>query len=163
MRTIISFVMLSLFLMVGINSNAQIRKSIMGVTIGVSTKSAVFNKLTNQGYTFNEEPHALNIIDAEYAGYKWAKIKFCYLNNVLYKVEFNDPSVPGESYFSGNVTPKSTIFEDLRNSINSKYGRYFNNGIYSDGVMQIRFAQGQMIYENVAKSKKAANAKYDDL
>jgi hypothetical protein len=163
MKSINRIISLVLCLAIGIGVNAQIRKTIMGVTIGVSTKSAVFNKLTNQGYTFSEEPHALNIIDAEYAGYKWKKIKFCYLNNVLYKVEFNDPSVPGESYWSGNVTPRATIFENLSYSINNKYKRYLTNGIYSDGKTQIRFAPGQMIYENIAMAKKAGNAMYDDL
>lgn len=163
MRTMSKIMLLTVFFTVGIYMNAQIRKTIMGVTIGASTKSAVFNKLTNQGYTFSEEPQALNIHEAEYAGYEWQIIKFCYLNNILYKVEFTNPKVPGESYWMGNVTPQTTIFENIKIALSSKYSRYLKNGIFSDGTTQIKFSKGQMIYENVSRAKKAENAKYDDL
>lgn len=163
MKGIFRILTIALFLVIGVNANAQIKTKILGVTIGVSTKNAVYDKLINQGYGLSTSPQSFDIQNAEYAGYKWSNITFFLLNNVLYKVVFYNPTVPGESYYSDNRTPKTIIFENIRKVLSSKYEKYTKDNIFSDGTTQIRFEPNKMIYENIKLAKKADNATYDDL
>ena len=160
-------ILLILFtLLTSFQTNAQIRKTLMGLTLGVSSEQAVFNKLGSLGFSIGFEPQRHYSDNVEYAGYKWSKTTFYYHNKILYKIEFHCPRIPSEEGWSNKkFTPASDILRTIYNNLSNKYSNYNKGGYFSDGKTRIRidWEKCLMIYENISIAEKVSKASIDDL
>lgn len=154
--------LLSLFAM---QVNAQIKSTIMDVTLGQTKYQTVLNMVQNKGYEISQTPETISCLDVEFAGYGWKKTVFHFYKNTLYKVKFEDPYVISEKNIESwkRPTKPSEIMKSLREAVKSKYSRYGSYSTFDDGVTKLSIILTDMTYENIALSKKASAEALNDL
>ena len=163
MRNFIIFI-LSL---IAFSTNAQIKDTILGSTLGRTNQQSVLKTVSDKGYVFTKTPETIVCSDVEFAGYGWEKVVFYFYKQVLYKIEFTSPYVLSEKDIKSwdRPTKRSDIMSAIREAAKSKYGD-FNKGFwtYQDGVTKLDFGLfTEMTYENIRLAKEVSERSMNDI
>ena len=121
------FTLLSIILLIANLSTAQIRKSVLGLTLGVSNKTAVAKILKSKHVKFWEQDGSLVANHIQFGGFKWSAVFFEFYNNKLYSVAFRDDSINKDSELL------LTVFKRLGNDLYRKYSSYYDSEESYDG------------------------------
>ncbi len=185
MRRCVTIISIALF--VCTTSFAQIQKSVLGVSLGSTTRTKVQEMFPNgrgnwagdidiacypgselDGAIVRGEP-ALNIHNPKFAGIEWDYANFSFYNGVLCEVDFSS-----EDRRDGTT---ETLWKELCRALSNKYGSYRKtrhtaNGpkdisyeIYSDGTTRIVTCCYDTFYvlkyQNISLFKKKYQNKLD--
>lgn len=172
-------VLLLLFLFVSIIGNAQIRRNVDGVVLGVSTKQDVIRHLRsrNMPYELIEDGSVIRSFkDNNFAGVSWFIIFYRFYNNKVYRITYT-------KHANGYDVPNSLIdteFSLLQRNLLSKYQRYNTRNApplyqyttsFNDGKTGLQVGKGyyegtyllSLIYVDIYLEGKSAQHGYDDL
>ncbi len=134
-------------------ASAQIQRKFLGFTIGVTSKTTVYNYLRNNNIKFskNEKDEYL-AKKIKFAGEVWDYVWFSFYNGKLYNLDF---------YIDEDSTPIQTmdlIYNRLDYTLSNKYASYFDYNkstserkVYNDNITKITFR-----YEYIEGSKSIA-------
>lgn len=131
------------FILCSLIGSAQIQRTILGQTIGVSTKKEVYNSLIDRGAFFvnikGEEK--LLVKDVRFGGFSWEIMSFNFYNNILYQVTVMDLDK------DKGIISQEEKWNRISQKLESKYHNVISNKeenkiSYSDGstlVMMTKF------------------------
>lgn len=126
MKRIISIVLL---LVCVLTASAQIQRNFLGFTLGVTTKSVVYNKYKhNKSLQINEDGD-LRVSNITFAGQKWDLVLFKFANNKLQAVSFfsTEPNT--------TITEMDMAWNRLSENLLIKYGKYYRDSSTSEHLM----------------------------
>ena len=134
MKKIISIVLL---LVCVLTASAQIQRNFLGFTLGVTTKTQVYNYLKNHCYKFSKDDldDGYKVENISFGGYQWTVAFITFHKNKLCSIEFYD---------SDDFRPQEFLegsYKNLSTSLDKKYHFYLseqspNSKHYSDGVVK---------------------------
>ena len=127
-----------LFLLCSISVNAQIKREILGVTLGVSTENQVRETLDSKGIKNAETGGMLAAIDVKFGGQIWSSVFFNFYDNKVYSIMFMDSDL---------LKPTSdllSIQDFLMDSLAQKYSKYMKNDenslVFDDDITRIKLS-----------------------
>lgn len=142
-RTLFTLVLLLCTLM----ASAQIQRKILGFTLGITSKTIVYNYLKSNRIKFSTNEEGEYVASKiKFAGQIWDSVFFTFYNGKLYNLDFciNEDSTP--------IQTMDLIYENLDKSLSHKYANYYNfnestneNKVYSDNVTNITFTYGYLL------------------
>lgn len=165
-----------LILLVSLSCSAQINRTFLGVTLGVSTKQQVKTIMTQKGYTVTTDPDGSYSIIADnisFGGGMWTYVSFKFVNGYLSEIWFQN----NERQSAVNL---KVFFDKLKMSLDKKYAAYYFDlpmdnvskcAHYDDGKTAILLAVRNyhyleyisIGYEDNALSKKKLQKEEDEL
>lgn len=158
---VLTFLMLFLMTM-----SAQIKRTIMGQTLGVSTKEEVYNSLKSKGaflQTVGGE-ELVFLSDVRFGGVPWDNMSFAFYNNLLCSVSVVDLSSTG---VSGMTREK---WKAVSEKLESKYHDYpcvkKDEGVFYEddatSVVMVFIKGSLMLMYSDVKLRKEKSAKEDE-
>ena len=130
-KVIILFLLLSC-----ITTNAQLQRSILGNSLGVSKKSQVIQNMRNKGNKVTiVDVNIIRVDDVNFGGNKWGCVFFRFYKGILYYARFQD-----SEYDTSRETLDIT-WKNLRSSLKKKY--YLE--IITDQDEELRFDDDRTI------------------
>ena len=131
------------FVLCSLIGSAQIQRTIMGQTLGVSTKKEVYNSLKDRGafYVNIRGEEQLLVKDVRFGGFSWEIMSFSFYNNILYQVTVMDLDK------DSSIISQEEKWNSISQKLESKYHNIISNKeenkiSYSDGstlVMMTKF------------------------
>ncbi len=124
---------------------AQITRTINGITLGKSSRQDVISMLGRQGVNYRTENGGLGI--AAYGSFvfgqtEWQRVCYNFYNNIVYQICYEK---------RGNASENSTItleYSAIRENLMRKYARYYsplfpNDATFTDGRTNIHLGGGR--------------------
>lgn len=134
MKRIISIVLL---LVCVLTASAQIQRNFLGFTLGVTTKTQVYNYLKTHHYKFTKQTYedGYQVENVSFGGYHWTALFITFYKNKLSSVSFYD---------SDDFKPQELLeanYKYLSSSLDNKYYLYLseqssNEKHYTDGIVE---------------------------
>ena len=167
MRHILLRLLILIVSLVGLATNAQIKDTILNITLGQSNQRQVLKIIQDKGYKYKQTSETITCKDVEFAGYGWEDVVFYFYKNVLYKISFKEPYVFSEKNIVSLFRPTkgADIIEKLYAAAKSKYRKYDDRWRgFIDGKTRLEFSFTRtMEYECIPLLKKISEESIDDI
>lgn len=150
--------LMAVVLSVSMCCTAQIQKTIMGFTLGTSTREYVKQTLTRKGYKLKNEvdgSFSIENKDVYYAGIAWNYINFIFYENKLESVWLQNNE-------QRSSLPLEDLYSKLYDTLTGKYGQYIfknedGNVLFTDNTIFLSLNKGYY------KGTQYVSISYEDM